>query len=74
MVIAEDVVLCVCVCVCMCVLGHVQLFMTPWTVAHLGPLFMGFPNQEHWGGLPFPSPGNLPDPGIDEHMSPLSHC
>ena len=50
----------------MCVLGHVQLFMTPWTIAHLGPLFMGFPNQEHWGGLPFPSPGNLPDPGIDK--------
>ena len=38
--------------------------MTPWTVAHRAPLSMGFPRQEYWRGLPFPSPGDLPDPGI----------
>ena len=42
----------------------VQLFSTPWTVAHQAPLSMGFPRQEYWSGLPFPSPGDLPDPGI----------
>ena len=42
----------------------VQLFVTPWTVAHQTPLSMGFPRQEHWCGLPFPSPEDLPDPGI----------
>ena len=35
------------------------------TVAHQAPLFMGFPRQEYWSGLPFPSPGSLPDPGIE---------
>ena len=39
-------------------------FMTPWTVAYQAPLSMGFSRQEHWRGLPFPSPGDLPDPGI----------
>ena len=39
--------------------------MTPWTVAHQAPLSMGFPRQEYWSGLPFPSPGDLPDPGIE---------
>ena len=43
--------------------------VTPWTVAHQAPLFMGFPSQEHWSGLPFLSPGDLPQPGI-ELMSP----
>ena len=38
--------------------------MTPWTVAHQAPLSMEFSRQEYWSGLPFPSPGNLPDPGI----------
>ena len=38
---------------------------TPWTVALQTPLSMGFPRQEYWGGLPFPSPGDLPDPGIE---------
>ena len=37
---------------------------TPWTVAHQPPLSMGFPRQEYWRGLPFPSPSDLPDPGI----------
>ena len=40
-----------------------------WTVAHQTPLSMGFSRQEYWRGLPFPSPGDLPDPGI-EPMSP----
>ena len=39
--------------------------MTPWTVAHQVPLFMGFPWQEYWNGLPFPSPGDLLDPEIE---------
>ena len=45
-------------------LSHVQLFTTPWTVAHQAPLFMGFPLQELCSGVPFPLPGDLPDPGI----------
>ena len=36
----------------------------PWTVARQAPLSMGFPRQEYWSGLSFPSPGDLPDPGI----------
>ena len=47
----------------------VQLFATPWTVAHQAPLCMGFPRQEYWTGLPFPSLGDLSDPGI-ESVSP----
>ena len=39
--------------------------MTPWTVAGQAPLFMGFFRQECWSGLPFPSPRDLPDPGIE---------
>ena len=39
--------------------------MTPWTGAHQAPLFMGFSRQEYWHGLPLPSPGNLPNPGIE---------
>ena len=46
------------------VFSHVQLFVTLWTVAHQAPLSMGFSRQEYWCGLPFPSPGDLPDPGI----------
>ena len=46
-------------------LSHVQLFVTPWTVAHQAPLSMGFPRQEYWSGLTFPSPGDLADPGIE---------
>ena len=45
-------------------LSRVQSFVTPWTVAHQFPLSMGFPRQEYWSGLPFPSPGDLPNPGI----------
>ena len=53
---------------------------SPWTVAHQGPLSMGFSRQEYWSGLPFPSPGHLPDPGIKPRSPalqvnslPLSH-
>ena len=44
---------------------RIQLFVTLWTVAHQGPLFMEFSRQEYWSALPFPSLGNLPDPGIE---------
>ena len=40
-------------------------FVTPCTVAYQAPLSMGFPRQEYWGGLPCPSPGDLPDPGVE---------
>ena len=40
-------------------------FVTPWTVAHQAPLSMRFPRQEYWSELPFPSPGDLPDAGIE---------
>ena len=46
-------------------LSRVQLFENPWTVAYQAPLSMGFSWQEYWSGLPFPSPGDLPDPGIE---------
>ena len=39
--------------------------MNPWTAAHQAPQSMGFSRQEYWSGLPFPSPGDLPDPGIE---------
>ena len=45
---------------------------TPWTVACQAPLSMGFPRQEYWSGLPFHSPGDIPDPGI-EPRSPALH-
>ena len=40
-------------------------FATPWTAAHQAPLSMGFSRREYWSKLPFPSPGDLPDPGIE---------
>ena len=46
-------------------LSHVQLFATPWTVAHQAPPSVGFSKQEYWSGLLFPAPGDLPDPGIE---------
>ena len=46
-------------------LSRVRLFVTPWTVAYQAPLFMEFSRQEYWSGLPFPSPGDLPDSGIE---------
>ena len=44
---------------------------TPWTVARLAPLSMGFSRQEYWSGLPFPSPGDLPDPGMKSRSPAL---
>ena len=46
-------------------LSRVQLFATPWIVAYQAPPSMGFSRQEYWSGLPFPSPGDLPDLGIE---------
>ena len=46
-------------------LSRVRLFVTPWTVAYQAPLSMRFSRQEYWSGLLFPSPGDLPDPGIE---------
>ena len=51
-------------------LSHIWLFATPWAVAHHASLSMGFSRQEYWSGLPFPSPGDLPNPGI-EPRSPV---
>ena len=59
---------CVCVYVCVCMLSyfsHIQLSVTPWTVAQKVPLSVGLSQQESWSGLPFPPPGNLLNPGID---------
>ena len=46
-------------------ISRIRLFATPWTVAHQAPPSMGFSRQGYWTGLPFPSPGDLPDPGIE---------
>ena len=46
-------------------LSHVQLFAAPWTVACQGPLPMESSGQEYWSGMPFPFPGDLPDPGTE---------
>ena len=48
------------------------LFVTLWTEAHQAPLSMGFPRQEYWSGLLLPSPGDLPNPGIDPTISCLA--
>ena len=52
-------------------LSRVQLFATPWTVAHQAPLSMGSSRQEYWSGLPFPSPGIFPTQGLNLG---LLHC
>ena len=46
-------------------LSRARLSATPWTVAYQAPPSMGFSRQEYWSGLPFPSPGDLPNPGIE---------
>ena len=73
--------MCVCVCVCVrvrvrvrtraraCALSHVQLLVTPWSIAHQVHLSMRFPRQEYWSRLPFPTPGDLPDPGIEPALA-----
>ena len=65
---------------CCCLVSHVQLFVTAKAVARQAPLSMGFHRREYWSRLPFPSPGDLPDPGIEpaapawqEDSLPLSH-
>ena len=52
-------------------LSHVQLFATPWTVAYKAPLSMEFSRQGYSSGLPFPSPGDLPHPGIEPRSPAL---
>ena len=58
-------------CVIIC-FSRVQIFATPWTVACQAPLSKGFSRQEYWSGLPFPTLGHLPDPGI-KPGSPALH-
>ena len=55
----------VCSVMCACVLSHVWLFATPWTVASQALLFMECSSQEYWGRLPYLSPGDLSNPGIE---------
>ena len=59
--------LCYSCCACMHahVLSCVPLFETPWAIAYQAPLSMGFSRQAYWSGMPFPSPGHFPDPGIE---------
>ena len=52
-------------------LSRVQLFVTPWTVTYQALRSMGFSRQEYWSGLPFPSPGDLPNPGIEPRSPAL---
>ena len=52
-------------------LSRVQLFATPWAVAYQAPLSRGFSRQEYWSGLPFPSSGDLPNPGIEPRSPAL---
>ena len=49
----------------------IRFFATPWTVAFQAPLSMGFFRQQYWSGLPFPSPGDLPNPGIKPRFPAL---
>ena len=57
---------------CAQLLSRVQLFATPWAVAHQAPLSVQFYRQEYWSEVLFPTPGDLPDPGIVEPASPVS--
>ena len=52
-------------------LSRIRLSTTPWTVAYQAPPTMGFSRQEYWNGLPFPSPGDLPNPGIEPRSPAL---
>ena len=53
-------------------LSHIRPFYNPWTIAHQAPLTMGFPRQEYQSGLPFPSHGDLPNPGIKPESPALA--
>ena len=61
--------LCECLVCCCCLVA--KLCLTPWTIAHQAPVSMGFSRQEYWSGLPFPSPGDLPEPGVEPASSVL---
>ena len=61
-------------CVCARWLSHVQLPVTPWTVARQAPLSMGFSRQEYWSGQPFSPPGDLPQPGSNPNLLRLLRC
>ena len=52
-------------------LSRVRLFVTPWTVAYQASPSMGFSREEYWSGVPFPSPGDLPEPGIEPRSPTL---
>ena len=56
----------------LCCISHVQLFATPWTVAHQAPLSTEFSRPEYWSGLPCPPPGDLPNPGIKSRSPALN--
>ena len=58
---------------CIVSLSRIQLFVTPQTVAYQAPLSMGLSRQEYWSGLPFCSPGDLPDPGIEPTSPALAN-
>ena len=60
------------VCVCAQSLSRVRLSVTPWTIAHQAPLSTEFSRQEYWRGLPFTSPGDLPNSGIELTSSALT--
>ena len=52
-------------------LSHIRLFVTTWTITYQAPLSMGFSSPGYWSGLPFPSPGDLPDPGVEPRSPTL---
>ena len=58
--------------VCAQLLSHVQVFETPWTIAYQTPLSLGSPRQEYWSRLPFLSPGDLPNTGIEPESPALA--
>ena len=69
------VYVCMCIhihaCMCVLLLSHVRLFVTPWTVARQAPQSTGLSWQEYWSELPFPPPGDLPDPRT-EPVAPVA--
>ena len=61
----QQILIIICLFVCVLVALSCPTLVTPWTIACQAPLSMGFSRQEYWTGLPFPSPRDLPDPGIE---------